>query len=260
MFSGVARLGCHLAGCSARRPRSPSVLGMRRVTVEAGPTRESEDLDDPDLAGQLGEVVSRAVGAGAAAVVVEAEPAPADLVDAVEAAGFVPIRTTLQLRRPLPVDPPDRGDPPTITTRPFDPARDEQAWLAVNNRAFAWHPDQADQTVADLRAREAEPWFRADGFLLHEDAGGEIDGFCWTKIHADHDPPLGEIYVIGVDPAAHGRGLGRAIVLAGLDWLHGQGLRRAMLYVEADNGPARRLYASMGFVEHQAHRWWRRTL
>ena len=31
-----------------------------------------------------------------------------------------------------------------------------------------------------------------------------------------------------------------------------------MLYVEADNEPARLCTATSGFVEHQAHRWWRR--
>jgi len=233
---------------------------MRRVHLEPeGPGLDAE-LTEADIGEQLSEIVERAGDAGATAVVVEAEPVEPELDAALEEAGFAPTRTTLQLRRSLPLEPSARGHAPAITTRPFDPARDEQAWLAVNNRAFAWHPDQSDQTVDDLRAHVAEPWFRADGFLVHETEGGELDGFCWTKIHADHEPPLGEIYVIGVDPPAHGQGLGRALVLAGLDWLASQGLTVAMLYVEADNEAARALYASMGFVEHQAHRWWRRSL
>jgi len=233
---------------------------MRRVTVERAGTRVSEELPERQIGEHLAAALERARGDGATAVVVEAEPADAALAAAVEAAGFEPIRTTLQLQRRLPLEPDARGDAPTIATRAFDPDRDADAWLAVNNRAFAWHPDQANQTLDDLRARQAEPWFRADGFLVHESVDGGLDGFCWTKIHADHDPPLGEIYVIGVDPPAHGQGLGRALVLAGLDWLHGQGLADAMLYVESGNTAARSLYASMGFTEHQSHRWWRRSL
>jgi len=111
----------------------------------------------------------------------------------------------------------------------------------------------------------AEPWFRADGFLVHDGPAdgpgdgpaGAIDAFCWTKIHTDHDPPLGEIYVIGVDPDAHGRGLGRALTLGGLDWLADHGLTIGMLYVEADNDAAVGLYRDLGFTEHLAHRWWR---
>lgn len=167
------------------------------------------------------------------------------------AVGLRPSRELRQLRIPLPaVDPHHRGD---LATRPFVVGQDEAAWLAVNNRAFAWHPDQGGLTPADVVEREQEPWFDPAGFLLHEQ-DGRLAGFCWTKVHAATDPPLGEIYVIAVDPDFHGQGLGQALTLAGLAHLHRSGLTTGMLYVESTNAPAVDLYAKLGFTLHHADR------
>lgn len=228
---------------------------MRPVRLDS-----SGSLSPDQIEAAVADAVAVARAAGESEVEIDAEPATPEVAVAAAAAGFESVRTTLQLRAPLPVAADRRGHPTPITTRPFEVGRDESDWLVVNNRAFAWHPDQSDRSAEDLAELEAQPWFRADGFLLHHDPDGHLDGFCWTKVHGQHEPPLGEIYVIGVDPDRHGQGLGRALVLAGLDWLADQGLTTGMLYVESDNLPARQLYASLGFVEHQAHQWWRRSL
>jgi mycothiol synthase len=171
------------------------------------------------------------------------------------AAGFAPWRDLWQLRCGLPVAATD------LETRPFTNI-DAEAFLAVNNRAFAWHPEQGSMTLEDLRSSQAQPWFDPDGFLLHErlDPTGalRLAGFCWTKIHppTDHDPALGEIYVIAVDPDFHGQGLGTPMTLAGLQWLAQAGLTTAMLYVESDNAAANRVYERIGFTRHHTDRAW----
>lgn len=174
--------------------------------------------------------------------------------------GLDRVRDLFQLRRPLPIraDDPVRAGAPALRLRPFSPASDAAAWVRCNNRAFATHPSQGTQTAETLAATLAEPWVDLDCFLVNDDAErpGELAGFCWTRVHppADDDPQLGEIFVIGVDPTHHGHGLGRTLVLAGLDHLAWVGVTTGMLYVEADNEPARTLYARLGFEVHHRYR------
>jgi mycothiol synthase len=179
------------------------------------------------------------------------------------AAGFERARELRQLRRPL--DSGELAEPRVaegVTIRTFRVGQDEDAWTALNRKAFASHPEQGTWTRADLQVREREPWFDPAGFFLAE-RDGRMVGFHWTKVHgapsgaADEsgqenggerrDEPIGEVYVVGVDPAEQGTGLGRALTLIGLRHLRDRGLPAVMLYVDADNTAAIRLYESLGF-------------
>ena len=202
----------------------------------------------------LGAVVHQVAGWGGGTVRLWAPKASATDDDLAVAHGFEPERDLIQMRCPLPLPPsrPSGAEPPP-PTRPFRPGQDEEAWLVVNNRAFDSHPEQGNWDRATLEEREREPWFDPRGFLMLE-AEGRLAGSCWTKVHARTDPPMGEIYVIGVDPDFHGRGWGRALTQAGLDWLADQGLSVGMLYVDGDNTAALRLYRSMGFTDDHVDR------
>jgi mycothiol synthase len=137
--------------------------------------------------------------------------------------------------------------PAGLRLRPFVPAQDEPAVVEVNNRAFAWHPEQGRWDVAEMVLREQQPWFDPAGFLLAVDAEDRLCGFHWTKVHPGG---LGEVYVIGIDPSAQGIGLGGALIVAGLAHLRAQGLAEVLLYVESDNAAALRTYGKLGFRQH----------
>lgn len=167
------------------------------------------------------------------------------------------VRELWQMRRRLTAADAAAPDPPAgVVLRPFVVGRDERAWLAANAAAFAGHPEQGGTTADDLRERQQQPWFDPDGFLLAEDtASGDLLGFHWTKVHphSPRGPAVGEVYVLGVAPAAQGRRLGGVLLRAGLAHLasrsgaDGAPLAEVLLYVEADNAPAAALYRRHGF-------------
>jgi len=194
--------------------------------------------------------------------------------------GFRRSRTLFQMRRSLYAALPDPVWPDGVRLRSFLPGLDDEEWVALNARAFVELPDQGGWTLTDLHVRMREPWFDAEGFLVAEDSGPDGDrmiGFHWTKVHGadahhhghvhahehdgadrhvhEHDDehhghePIGEVYVVGIDPGHRGHGLGRALTLAGLQHLRARGLPDAMLYVDAQNTAAIALYTSLGFTK-----------
>lgn len=156
-------------------------------------------------------------------------------------------RGLVHLRRPLPLEPDLAAAAAKVAVRAFRPGEDEATWLAVNNTAFATHPDQGGWDEATFADHRAQPWFDPAGLLMAED-GGRVVGFCWTKITPEA-PAVGEIYVIGVAPGNQGSGLGAALLAAGCNHLADEGATTVVLYVDADNDPALRLYRSAGFTE-----------
>jgi mycothiol synthase len=208
----------------------------------------------------LGEVLDRAP---ARVWAHGALPAAAALA---ASAGLTAQRELWRMRRSLELPLPDLEMPDGVRIRPFVVGADEAELLRVNNAAFAWHPEQGGWTLDDVEAREAEPWFDPAGVLLAvDDAAPEhLLGFHWTKVHAagtgeaDADAPVGEVYVLGVDPAARGRRLGPALTLAGLAHLRDRGLGAVVLYVEADNVAAVRVYRDLGFGRFSADVSYRR--
>lgn len=168
--------------------------------------------------------------------------------------GYTQDRVLHQLRRSLAEPLPDPALADGVTIRAFVPGQDEAAWLRVNAAAFITHAEQGRWTLRDLAARMAEPWFDPAGFLLAQ-RGKDLLGFHWTKIHADG---VGEVYVLGVDPSAHGLGLGPALLVRGLAHLAAHGCAEVLLYVEDDNIAALRLYERLHFTRHDADIQWRR--
>lgn len=168
-----------------------------------------------------------------------------------ERRGWYPGRILLQLRTAANLTPasyPPVEPPEGLALRTFDVGRDEPEWQRVNNAAFDWHPEQGNQSLSALRAESSDEKFAAQGFFIATPADdpGAMLGFHQTAID-ERDPALGWVYVVGVDPAHHGRGLGSLLTAAGLHSLVQRGVTRIALYVEGDNEPALAVYRKLGF-------------
>ncbi|UVF76840.1 mycothiol synthase [Gordonia mangrovi] len=248
---------------------SVATPALRHVVTDVGYANISIGRDDePAMIEAVVHPASRGHGHGrellqaafAVAREMVAEPAPrvwahGDLPAAVATAASLGLsrrRELLQLRRPVGGD---ADDLPAlevaddIVLRTYAGAADDAEILRVNNAAFDWHPEQGGWSVEQISERVHSSWFDPEGLFLAFDAADPTTllGFHWTK---RHDADLGEVYIVGVDPAAQGRGLGRLLTLAGLHHLADRGMAEVELYVEGDNAAALRTYERLGFTRY----------
>lgn len=234
------------------------------VVPPAGGAAAVEAVVDPEHRGrgEGGRLVAAALGearkAGGAAPQLWAH---GDLAAAAGLAANLQldrVRELLQLRRTVPpgtpgaVPLPPLAERDDVVLRTYAGPADDAEILRVNNAAFDWHPEQGGWEQRQIDDRTSSEWFDPEGLFLAFDAGDpdRLLGFHWTKVHSAEetgDVPLGEVYVVAVDPAAQGRGLGSFLTLAGLNHLADQGLSEVELYVEGDNVAALTTYRRLGF-------------
>lgn len=198
-----------------------------------------------------GDLVASALGAGGPEARIWAHGKLPAAEAVARRLGLSAARELWQMRRPLAApELPAVEMPDGLVIRTYRGPADDAELLRVNNAAFDWHPEQGGWSARELEERRAESWFDPAGLFLAFDAQEprRLLGFHWTKVHRDEDPPAGEVYVVGIDPAAQGRGLGRLLTLIGLHHLREAGLGEVLLYTEADNTAAVRTYRGLDFA------------
>ncbi|MBT9595166.1 MAG: GNAT family N-acetyltransferase [Vitreoscilla sp.] len=144
------------------------------------------------------------------------------------------------------------GDAGTLTAADprIRPARsdDLRLWLPLHRGLFPGSYLSDDEIAAAI----------SDGPRLVLTA--LLDGWPAGYLVAKDDPTGDELYVdyLGVDPAARGRGLGRALLQHAMSWGEDRGRRRAALTVRQDRAEALSLYLQCGFQQARAGVHWRK--
>lgn len=90
-----------------------------------------------------------------------------------------------------------------------------------------------------------------DAAVLVADEGGGVIGYAYAAVegydYMSLRGPAGVLHDVIVNPGHRGRGVGRLLLHAALEFLRSRGVPRVVLSTAERNGAAQRLFASAGF-------------
>jgi len=164
--------------------------------------------------------------------------------------GFLPVRYFLWMHRALTEPMPAPLFPQGYQLHAGD--HDPQAWADLYNDSFADHYNFYPRDAEFVRHWQRDPDYRSDLNLVVIAPDGTLTAFAWCHIHAERNKRSGRldgtIGVLGTRPGHRRLGLGRALLLTGMQRLRNVGMTNADLGVDAASPTgANMLYASVGF-------------
>lgn len=160
---------------------------------------------------------------------------------AIEQGGYV-VRRRLSVLAHSVTDVEVIAPPDDISIRAFR-IDDLDGMLAVLLDAYAGTPDEG-WTRDEITRRRSYPWYRDEDLLVAATPDGRIAGIHWTKRRTED---TGEVYNLAIAPWAQGRGLGKALLTAGMVHVRDWGGQDIVLWVDNSNERAMQLYESLGF-------------
>jgi ribosomal protein S18 acetylase RimI-like enzyme len=162
-----------------------------------------------------------------------------------EMRGFQPNQQGMYLmQRSLGADLPEVKLPQGFQVRPVAGEHEVHLRAAASHAAFGSGKSFEVYWPQMLRFMQS-PVYHPDNDLVTVSPDGDFASFC--NLWPDPFTRVGLFEPVGTHPAFQGRGLGRAVMTAGLQRLNKLGMTQANVCVESDNLPAIRLYESLGF-------------
>lgn len=174
----------------------------------------------------------------------------------IEQHGFAPVRYYLRMRRALSEPIPEPVFPPGYHVRAGD--HEPHAWAELYNDSFADHYNFHPRDAAFVEHWQRDPDYLSELNLVVTAPDGTLAAFAWCHIHAERNKRSGRldgtIGVLGTRPAHRRIGLGRALLLTGMQRLRRVGMSTADLGVDAASPTgANTLYESVGFRTTRSH-------
>ncbi|MDP6822175.1 MAG: GNAT family N-acetyltransferase [Dehalococcoidia bacterium] len=214
----------------------------------------------------LARLEGRGAEAGVAVHQVNVHHTNGQLRSFVARAGYEQIRTFNELKyRPAPayLEGDYRPLPAGVSLRPFVSGADEASLASVQNAAFegsfGFAPNTPEQIAGYVAMRGAP-----GDILIAEDAtSGDVIGYVWTSVNEserESGETTGVIEMTGVRPDQRGRGVGSAVITAGLRHLRERGAGVIDLEVDGENLSARRIYKDLGFKKTGEQYWYEKSL
>ena len=143
--------------------------------------------------------------------------------------------------------------------RPLNLGQDEGDLAKLQNAAFGSNWGFCPNTQEEIEARVRFSTMDPEDIILLESNGRAV-GYNWTSLSETESGPVGRIEMTGVHPGMRGRGLGKAVVTAGLEHLRSKGAVRVELEVDSANPAATRLYEGLGFQYGGPTFWYEKRL
>ncbi|MCH8087472.1 MAG: GNAT family N-acetyltransferase [Chloroflexi bacterium] len=172
--------------------------------------------------------------------------------------GFRFIRKFWEMRLKDPSTVPAPEMPAPFVLRHFTEGDDERLRY-IQNLSFSKHWGFSPNTLEEVSYRTRMGLFRFDDILLVTD-GDKTVGFNWTRLDAGPRDITGYIGMMGAHPDYRGKGLGTAVMRAGVDYLRGKGAARIDLTVDSLNPSAHRIYRAGGFERQAVTVWYEKML
>ncbi len=196
-------------------------------------------------------IMQRATDSGASTIRLNPHLSSTLLIDFLTRRGFAQERYFWGMRLPAaqPVEQPQL--PPGFTVRSYQPGQDEQLVCDAINGSFAEHYDYEPTTIERVRGWNDRPGFKPEGVLLAFD-GDNLAAICVASIGSEpvEGEIVGNIHSLGTMPAYRRHGLGRVLLLMGVNFLR-QFVPTVELGVEGRNEKALALYESVGFRQQR---------